>query len=85
LLRRRKAGLSAPFDIMASVYETWVYPAVCNLYGGWHSTSLEQLAHDVSDIVGSWDGLILDAACWREPTGVALLLCQGPFWALISA
>ena len=50
-------------DAMASVYETWVYPAVCNLYGGWHSTSLKQLAHDVSDIVGSRDGVILDAAC----------------------
>ncbi|HYA22864.1 MAG TPA: class I SAM-dependent methyltransferase, partial [Terriglobales bacterium] len=31
--------------------------------GGWHSTSLKQLAHDVSDIVGSRDGVILDAAC----------------------
>jgi ubiquinone/menaquinone biosynthesis C-methylase UbiE/uncharacterized protein YbaR (Trm112 family) len=51
------------FDLMASVYETWVYPAVCNLYGGWHSTSLEQLARDVSDIVGSRDGVILDVAC----------------------
>ncbi|MGC1450787.1 MAG: methyltransferase domain-containing protein [Candidatus Sulfotelmatobacter sp.] len=51
------------FDFMASVYETWVYPVVCNLYGGWHSTSLKQLAHDVSDIVGSCDGVILDAAC----------------------
>jgi ubiquinone/menaquinone biosynthesis C-methylase UbiE/uncharacterized protein YbaR (Trm112 family) len=51
------------FDFMASVYESWIYPAVCNLYGGWHSTSLKQLAHDVSDIVGSRDGVILDAAC----------------------
>jgi ubiquinone/menaquinone biosynthesis C-methylase UbiE/uncharacterized protein YbaR (Trm112 family) len=50
-------------DLMASVYEAWVYPAVCNLYGGWHSTSLKQLAHDVSDIMGSRDGVILDAAC----------------------
>jgi len=50
-------------DFVASVYETWVYPAVCNLYGGWHSTSLEQLARDASDIVGSRDGVILDAAC----------------------
>jgi ubiquinone/menaquinone biosynthesis C-methylase UbiE len=48
---------------MASVYESWVYPAVCNLYGGWHSTSLNQLVHGVADIVGSRDGLILDAAC----------------------
>jgi ubiquinone/menaquinone biosynthesis C-methylase UbiE/uncharacterized protein YbaR (Trm112 family) len=50
-------------DSMASVYETWVYPAVCNLYGGWHSTSLKQLAHDVAEIVGSRAGVILDAAC----------------------
>jgi ubiquinone/menaquinone biosynthesis C-methylase UbiE len=48
---------------MASVYETCIYPAVCNLYGGWHSTSLKLLAHDLSDIVGSRDGLILDVAC----------------------
>jgi len=51
------------FDFMASTYESCVYPLVCNLYGGWHSTSLKQLAHDVSDIVGSRDGVILDAAC----------------------
>ena len=50
-------------DLMASVYEACVYPAVCNLYGGWHSTSLRQLASDVAGIVGSRDGLILDAAC----------------------
>ncbi len=54
-----RAGL----DFMASVYEACIYPAVCNLYGGWHSTSLKQLAHDVADIVGSRDGVILDAAC----------------------
>ena len=51
------------FNFMASAYESCVYPAVCNLWGGWHSTSLKQLAHDVSDIVGSRDGVILDAAC----------------------
>jgi ubiquinone/menaquinone biosynthesis C-methylase UbiE/uncharacterized protein YbaR (Trm112 family) len=53
----------ALFDFMASVYETCIYPAVCNLYGGWHSTSLKQLARDLSDIVGSRDGLILDVGC----------------------
>lgn len=52
-----------PLDFMASVYETWIYPYVCNLYGGWHSTSLERLAHDIAEIVGSRDGLILDVAC----------------------
>jgi len=51
------------FNFMASVYETCIYPPVCNLWGGWHSTSLKQLAHDVADIVGSRDGVILDAAC----------------------
>ena len=51
------------FNVMASAYETWVYPAVCNLYGGWHSTSLKHLVHDISDIVGPCDGVILDAAC----------------------
>jgi len=51
------------FNFMASTYESCVYPAVCNLWGGWHSTSLKQLAHDVFDIVGSCDGIILDVAC----------------------
>lgn len=51
------------FDFAASVYESWLYPAVCNLFGGWRCTSLKQLAHDVADIVGSRDGFILDAAC----------------------
>lgn len=50
-------------NFAASAYETCVYPAVCNLYGGWHSTSLKQLARDIADIVGSRDGVILDAAC----------------------
>lgn len=50
-------------DFLASVYESCVYPAVCNLYGGWRSTSLAQLARDVSGIVGSRTGVILDAAC----------------------
>jgi ubiquinone/menaquinone biosynthesis C-methylase UbiE/uncharacterized protein YbaR (Trm112 family) len=51
------------FDFMASVYEAWIYPAVCNLYGGWRSTSLQQLVHDISEIVGTRDGVILDVAC----------------------
>ena len=50
-------------NVLASTYERWVYPAVCNLYGGWRSTSLKQLAQDISDIVGSHGGLILDVAC----------------------
>jgi SAM-dependent methyltransferase len=63
LHRVGKRDSTALLNFAASVYETWVYPAVCNLFGGWHSTSLEQLAHDVTDIVGSEDGLILDVAC----------------------
>jgi len=50
-------------NFLASAYESCVYPVVCNLYSGWHSTSLKQLAQDVSDIVGSREGVILDAAC----------------------
>ena len=50
-------------NFAASAYETFLYPAVCNLYGGWRSTSLKQLAHDIADILGSRDGVILDAAC----------------------
>jgi len=50
-------------DFMASVYESCVYPVVCNLFGGWHSTSLKRLAGEVVDIVGSRDGVILDVAC----------------------
>ena len=53
----------ALFNFMASTYETCVYPMVCNLYGGWRSTSLKRLAGEVADIVGSRDGVILDAAC----------------------
>jgi SAM-dependent methyltransferase len=51
-------------DGLARIYETklW-YPLVLNLYGGWRSASLEGLAHDIADIVGSVHGLILDVAC----------------------
>jgi ubiquinone/menaquinone biosynthesis C-methylase UbiE len=51
------------FDFMAYSYEKYIYPPVCNLFGGWHSTSLKELAREVSDIVGSQDGVILDVAC----------------------
>lgn len=53
----------ALLNSMASIYETWIYPAVCNLYAGWRSTSLQQLAHDIADIITPQQGLILDAAC----------------------
>jgi SAM-dependent methyltransferase len=51
------------FNLMAAAYESLVYPLVCNLYGGWRSTSLRQIANDISEIVGSRDGVILDVAC----------------------
>jgi ubiquinone/menaquinone biosynthesis C-methylase UbiE len=51
-------------DWLAPIYESklW-YPLVLNLYGGWRSTTLGQLVRKISDIVGSIDGSILDAAC----------------------
>jgi ubiquinone/menaquinone biosynthesis C-methylase UbiE len=50
-------------DFAARIYETCVYPLVCNLLGGWRSASLRELAGEISNIVGSVDGLVLDAAC----------------------
>jgi ubiquinone/menaquinone biosynthesis C-methylase UbiE/uncharacterized protein YbaR (Trm112 family) len=50
-------------NFAASVYESCVYPVVCNLYGGWRSTSLKELTREVTDIVGSQGGFILDVAC----------------------
>jgi ubiquinone/menaquinone biosynthesis C-methylase UbiE/uncharacterized protein YbaR (Trm112 family) len=58
-----KRDSSLLLDFAASSYEKYIYPPVCNLFGGWHSTSLKELARDVSDIVGSQDGVILDVAC----------------------
>lgn len=54
---------SITLDFLARRYETYIYPPVCNLFGGWRSTSLKELAREVSDIVGSTNGLILDVAC----------------------
>ncbi len=61
LVGKRDSGTLLNFA--ASVYETCVYPVVCNLYGGWRCTSLGKLAADIVDILGSRDGVILDAAC----------------------
>jgi len=58
-----KRDSSLVFDLAAYSYEACVYPLVCNLFGGWRSTSLKKLAQDISDIVGSQDGVILDVAC----------------------
>jgi ubiquinone/menaquinone biosynthesis C-methylase UbiE len=58
-----KIDSSALLNFAASVYEACVYPVVCNVYGGWRCTSLKQLAHDVSAIIGSHNGIILDVAC----------------------
>src|ERR1017187_4193359 len=51
-------------DRMAPIYETrlW-YPIVLNLYGGFHSPSLEQLVSSVSQKVQSTKGRVLDIAC----------------------
>jgi SAM-dependent methyltransferase len=54
---------SVLLDLAASLYETGVYPVVCNLFGGWRSASLKQLAQEIVDIVRSQHGLILDVAC----------------------
>ncbi len=62
MLAKRDSGPLLNFA--ASVYETWIYPVVSRLYGGWGGTStLKQMAHDISAILGSRDGVILDAAC----------------------
>jgi ubiquinone/menaquinone biosynthesis C-methylase UbiE/uncharacterized protein YbaR (Trm112 family) len=50
-------------SFLISSYETCIYPPVCNLFGGWHSTSLQELARDISDIVGPTTGVMLDVAC----------------------
>jgi ubiquinone/menaquinone biosynthesis C-methylase UbiE/uncharacterized protein YbaR (Trm112 family) len=58
-----KMDSSVRFDFMARIYETCVYPLVCNLLGGWRSSSLKELAREISNILGTVDGLVLDAAC----------------------
>ena len=58
-----KMDSSVRLDFAAHIYEKWIYPMVCNLFGGWRCTSLKELARDISDILGSIDGVILDAAC----------------------
>jgi ubiquinone/menaquinone biosynthesis C-methylase UbiE len=51
-------------DRMARIYETrlW-YPIVLNVYGGFHSPSLEQLVSTVSQNIQSTKGRVLDIAC----------------------
>jgi len=58
-----KRDSGALLNFLASIYESCVYPLVCNLFGGWRSTSLKELVRFVSGVIGSQDGLILDAAC----------------------
>ncbi len=58
-----KKDNSRLLNFIARSYETCIYPLVCNLYGGWRSTSLKKLAGHVSEIVGARNGLILDVAC----------------------
>lgn len=40
-----------------------IYPVVCNLFGGWRSTSLRALAGDISAIIRPTNGVVLDVAC----------------------
>ena len=54
---------SRGLDFLTASYETYIYPPVCNLFGGWHSTSLQELARSISDIVGPTSDVILDVAC----------------------
>ncbi len=62
MLARRDSG--ALLNFAASVYETGIYPIVSRVYGGWGGTStLQRMAHEVADILGSSHGVILDAAC----------------------
>ena len=75
----------ALLNFIACVYETGIYPAVCNLFGGWRSTSLKRLAEEVVDIVGSRDGVILDAACGPGTYGRRIASRQGPFLASMRA
>ncbi len=58
-----KSDGSRWLNFLTSSYETYLYSPVCNLFGGWHSTSLQELARDISDIVGQTTGVILDVAC----------------------
>jgi ubiquinone/menaquinone biosynthesis C-methylase UbiE len=51
-------------DWLAPIYESRVwYPFVLNLYGGWRCTTLEHLVEAIGSILGTAEGLILDAAC----------------------
>ncbi len=50
-------------DVAVHSYETCLYPLVCSVFGGWRCTSLKQLAHDITEILGSQNGLVLDVAC----------------------
>ena len=61
LIGRRDSSIL--LDFAAYIYESCIYPPVCNIYGGWRSTSLKKLAREVSAIVGSTNGVILDVAC----------------------
>lgn len=61
MIGKRDSSILLNFAVFS--YEPCIYPLVCNLYGGWRSTSLKQLTRDIFNIVGSEDGIILDVAC----------------------
>jgi len=58
-----KKDSSFSLDLAARIYESCVYPMVCNLFGGWRSTSLKALADDISAIIRPTNGVVLDLAC----------------------
>jgi len=71
-------------NFLASIYETYLYPPVCNLYGGWHSTSLQELAWNISDIVGPTTGVILDVACGPGTYGRRVASTSRAIYGIIS-
>jgi ubiquinone/menaquinone biosynthesis C-methylase UbiE/uncharacterized protein YbaR (Trm112 family) len=77
-----KMDSSVQFDFMAQVYETCVYPLVCNLLGGWRSTCLKELARELSEILGSTDGVLLDVACGPETYGRRLASKSSAVYAI---
>jgi ubiquinone/menaquinone biosynthesis C-methylase UbiE/uncharacterized protein YbaR (Trm112 family) len=51
-------------DRLARIYESrWWYPLVLNLYGGWGSTTLEQLVDTIRNMLEPGTERIIDIAC----------------------
>ena len=63
LRRIGKRDSSFLLNFAARLYEPYIYPIVCNLFGGWRSTSLKTLADDISAIIRPTNGVVLDVGC----------------------